>query len=343
MKPTLTRRDFLKFSLFTLGSLAFRPYFHPSEPLYRSEVARITIASVPVYKLPWDESEIVYQLYRDQLVHLYYSVVSEHGPEYNPLWYRVWGGYIHSARLQHVTDQLNPVVSSIPEYGQLGEITVPFTDSMQIIGNGRWQQLYRLYYQSVHWVDDIVEGPDGEPWYRIKEAWSNLQYDVPATHVRLIPPEELTPISPDVPAHKKRIEVSIARQELTAYENDKVVLRTRISTGLNRKPDGEVPWKTPTGTWRVGSKMPSKHMGNGDLTSDIDAYELPGVPWVCFFHQTGVATHGTYWHTNYGTPMSHGCVNMPTADAKWIFRWTTPIADMTLKETRGYGTKVIVG
>ncbi len=343
MKRAFTRRDFLKLGLLGLGGLAFRPYFHPSDQPNSSEVARVTIESISVYKEPWDESEVMFQLYRDQLVHLYYAVVSDHGPEYNPLWYRVWGGYIHSARLQHVITQYNPVAYSIPEHGQLGEITVPFSDSMQNIGGGRWQTLYRLYYQSVHWINDIVEGPDGTAWYQIKEAWSNLMYDVPASHVRLIPPEELTPLSPDVPPHKKRIEVSISKQTLTAYEDDQPVMQTKISSGLNRKPQGETPWKTPSGTWHIFSKMPSKHMGNGDLTYDIDAYELPGVPWVCFFHTTGVATHGTYWHTNYGTPMSHGCVNMPSADARWIFRWTTPVVDYTMKEIRGFGTKVIVG
>lgn len=343
MKRALSRRDFLKLSLLGLGSLAFRPYFHPADPLQdEADLARITIESVSVYKQPWDESEIVYQLYRDQLVHLYYQVVSEHGPEYNPVWYRVWGGYIHSARLQHVQTKINPPTYSIPEKGQLGEITVPFTDSMQHMGGNNWQPLYRLYYESVHWIDDVIEGPDGEAWYRIREAWSNLPYNVPASHVRLLRPEELGPISPDIPAHRKHIEISINSQVLTAYEDDKIVLQTRISSGLNRKPDGEIPWKTPTGTFNIFSKMPSKHMGNGDLTSDIAAYELPGVPWVCFFHNTGVATHGTYWHTNYGTPMSHGCVNMRSAEAEWLFRWTTPVADLAARETKGFGTRVEV-
>jgi lipoprotein-anchoring transpeptidase ErfK/SrfK len=42
---------------------------------------------------------------------------------------------------------------------------------------------------------------------------------------------------------------------------------------------------------------------------------------VCFFHTTGVSFHGTYWHDNFGAPMSQGCVNMRIADARWLFRW----------------------
>ena len=35
----------------------------------------------------------------------------------------------------------------------------------------------------------------------------------------------------------------------------------------------------------------------------------------------GYALHGTYWHANFGHPMSHGCVNLPTAEAEWLFHW----------------------
>jgi lipoprotein-anchoring transpeptidase ErfK/SrfK len=121
------------------------------------------------------------------------------------------------------------------------------------------------------------------------------------------------------------------------------VLERKISSGRPYKPKNEISWNTPKGTFHIQSKMPSKHMGDGRITSDIEAYELPGVPWVCFFEpETGVATHGTYWHRNYGMTMSHGCVNMTPDDSKWIYRWTTPVAPADSWETRGYGTRVIV-
>ena len=49
-------------------------------------------------------------------------------------------------------------------------------------------------------------------------------------------------------------------------------------------------------------------------------YNLPNVPWTMYFHG-GYAIHGTYWHNNFGRPMSHGCVNMKTPEAKWLFEW----------------------
>lgn len=84
-------------------------------------------------------------------------------------------------------------------------------------------------------------------------------------------------------------------------------------------------------------------MGDGVFTDDIEAYELPGVPWASFFEpENGVAFHGTYWHQNHGVPMSHGCINMKTEEALWLFRWVTPAADLSKIYTVGYGTQVLI-
>jgi lipoprotein-anchoring transpeptidase ErfK/SrfK len=83
-------------------------------------------------------------------------------------------------------------------------------------------------------------------------------------------------------------------------------------------------------------------MGDGNLTSDLSAYELPGVPWVSFFTETGVAFHGTYWHNDFGRPKSHGCINMQTDEAKWLYRWTRP--EISPSETRriARGTTILI-
>ena len=100
--------------------------------------------------------------------------------------------------------------------------------------------------------------------------------------------------------------------------------------------------ETPEGLFRIQVKQPSRHMGDGRLTADINAYELPGVPWVSYFFKTGVAFHGTYWHDNFGRKMSHGCVNMRTAEAKWLYRWTMPSAGAKDWNVKGLGTQVLV-
>lgn len=346
MKSTVSRRDFLKLAGLSLAGLAMRPLLPTWLQEDPGDVVRVAISTVSVYSQPSDQSRILYQRFRDDLVHIYDEIVSPDGPGYNPIWYRVWGGYIHSGHVVRVKTHLNPVIAVSKDNPRIAEVTVPYTQAMMKRGSPGWQPVYRLYYQSVHWVTATEDGPDGKPWYRLMDELLNIEYHAPAEHLRLVPNEELTPIHPDVPHAQKRIDVSIARQMVTAYEGDQVVLQTKVSTGIqNRFIDpGITPTETPKGEFRVQSKMPSKHMGDGNLTADIEAYELPGVPWVTFFETTvGIAFHGTWWHTNYGIPMSRGCVNMRNEDAKWLFRWAAPYSDPVKENTIGYGTLVVVG
>jgi lipoprotein-anchoring transpeptidase ErfK/SrfK len=345
----LTRRNFLKLGAAALGSLAFAPYFPQKAEVESGDLARIAIKSVSVYSQPNDESRIVYTRYRDDLLHIYYPIVSPDGPGYNPNWYRVWGGYIHTGHIQRVRFRMNSVLEKAPEKPQLARVTVPFTQAMHLNpARKTWEPIYRLYYDSNHWIVGIDEGPDGQPWYKLQdELFDTLYfYHVPAVHMQPIPPEEFAPLSPDVPPGQKLIKVSIAQQLLTAYEGDNIVMQTKISSGLpdsRENPPNGIPTDTPKGEYNIQSKMPSKHMGDGNITTDLEAYELPGVPWTCFFvPKTGVATHGAYWHQNFGIPMSHGCVNMKPEEAQWIFRWTTPVAAPEKIETIGMGTRVIV-
>lgn len=345
------RRDFLKYIGLGAGAAAFFPFFQQSDnTIPGGKVARVAISQLSVYKEPWDQSEILYQKFKDDLINVYYEVNSEHGPAYNPIWYRIWGGYVHSGHLQLVETRLNAPDFSVigaPAPGKIGEVSVPFTQAQLLSAQGVWQDIFRLYYQSVHWIVGLETGPDGRPWYRIKDEifdLDRLDYYVPAEHIRIISEAELAPISPDVSWERKRIEVKIGMQQLIAYENDVPVMTTTVSTGVQRKRiEGQIPTATPLGSFNIQNKMPSKHMGNGQMTDDPDAYELPGVPWVCFFEPvTGVATHGTYWHTNYGMTMSRGCVNMRNEDAKWLFRWSYPRFTNYKIETIGLGTPVFV-
>jgi hypothetical protein len=70
-------------------------------------------------------------------------------------------------------------------------------------------------------------------------------------------------------------------------------------------------------------------------TSSDSGYDTMAVPWATFFNtNAGAAIHGTFWHNDFGTRRSHGCVNVTPEDAKWIFRWTTPAISLVQSETR---------
>ena len=104
----------------------------------------------------------------------------------------------------------------------------------------------------------------------------------------------------------KRIEVNLANQTLTAWYGDSVVLNTTISSGTDYAP-------TVTGRYAIGSKYAVQRMvGPG--------YDIPDVPWVMYFWD-GYALHGAYWHNNFGTPMSHGCVHLRPSEAEYLFNW----------------------
>ena len=357
-KP-FSRRDLLKLSGFSVGSLSIGGFFPQTPPFSgftNTEIIRVTSSGlegkgVPIYAKPTDESQITRMSFRDDLLTLY-DEVNSGTPGYNPVWYRVWGGWINRERTQRISPTLNPISNSIRENGQLAEVTVPYTQAVRKTWDEKWELMNRLYATSVHWVVGIETGPDGKPWYSVLDELIDITYLVPPQHQRLIPDEEIAPIHPDVPWEEKFIRVTLSSQRLACYEYGKEVFSTVISSGrldTTPGPNG-IPTITPTGKFNINVKMPSKHMGSGDLASaaDPEAYQLPGVPWVSFIQFTdrkfqGHAFHGTFWHTNYGVPMSSGCINMVSEEAKWLFRWVYPTAgadelDPKTLDKRGYGT-----
>lgn len=143
---------------------------------------------------------------------------------------------------------------------------------------------------------------------------------------------------------EKRIEVDLTSQKVYAYEGERKVYEFTVSTGK---------WAlTPTGEFRIWAKVRSQKMSGGDKTIGT-YYYLPNVPYVMFFSNDTIAKmrgfsfHGTYWHNNFGHPMSHGCINMRTADAQTLYEWASPVvtnqkAWSTLADATNEGTRVII-
>jgi lipoprotein-anchoring transpeptidase ErfK/SrfK len=126
------------------------------------------------------------------------------------------------------------------------------------------------------------------------------------TTVPIEPTREPSPLSPDRTVEDRWIDVDISEQRLTAYEADTPVRTTLVSTGLPNTP-------TPLGEFRIWIKFRFDDMAGSD-------YYIEDVPYVMYFHE-GYGLHGVTWHGNFGHPMSHGCVNLPTEQAEWLFGW----------------------
>ncbi len=130
---------------------------------------------------------------------------------------------------------------------------------------------------------------------------------------------ELQPLPKGLEPWERWIDISLSQQLLVAYEGTTPVYTTLVSTG--RKGPKDDPYDTPTGRWRIYSKHISTTM-DGNSASDGN-YSIQDVPWTMFFHGS-YALHGAFWHRNFGSVRSHGCINMGPTDARWLFHWATP-------------------
>ena len=156
-----------------------------------------------------------------------------------------------------------------------------------------------------------TEAPTSTP--EITETPAQLAMDVlpdTPTSVYVPPPTSSAP-KPKAASSgngSRWIDIDLSNQAVYAYEGDVLVNSFIVSTGTRYTP-------TVTGQYKVYVKYRSTSMSG-------PGYYLPDVPYVMYFYK-GYGLHGTYWHNNFGTPMSHGCVNLRTDDAGWLFNWAS--------------------
>ncbi len=336
INPQISRRDFLK--LAASGALAFAlkdlRLDHAFAVLPKQGL--MTISGVPLYEAPAFTAKKIHHFGKDEVVEI--TAVEENGEAGNPfnsVWYQVNGeGYTYSGWVYPVETKYQKPNFDVPQSGRLGEVTVPFSDT-KVEPYIYAKRGYRIYYGSTHWVKRfVVTREEKSMWYEIYDFHLKRSYYVPSYDMRLVPSEELTPLSPDVPDEEKHIIVDLAAQLVTAFEGEKLVFSQRCSSGARGT-------ETPKGEFRTYHKGPSVHMTNqGDALENI--YNLPGVPWCSFFTGMGHALHGTYWHNDYGRPRSHGCVNLPSEAAKFLYRWSRPEVppDADYVHKPGEGTRV---
>jgi hypothetical protein len=179
----------------------------------------------------------------------------------------------------------------------------------------------RLYYSQILWIDQVKTDSSGQIWYRVNERYGNpgdLLW-APGEAFRPLTEEELAPINPEVEDKRIVVRVNWNDQWLSCFEGNTEVFFCRVSSGV---ASGSTPLSAVgSDGFLIWRKLHSLHMSGG---TNAEGWDLPGIGWTALFHGEGVAIHSTYWHNNFGEPMSHGCVNVRPDDAKWIFRWTNP-------------------
>jgi hypothetical protein len=199
--------------------------------------------------------------------------------------------------------------------GEAAYLGNPVTEEYELDGTS-----YQVFERGkLRWREgeDIVMEPVGD-WLAERYGLDRdpvPQGDVPTYSPDLFVPPIAVPDPAAAPAPPTTwgaaLVVSLSQQALWAFENGSVIRTTYVSTGTEK-------FRTPAGLYYVNSKVPVQDMA-GVLGGEY--YNVPQVPDVMYFTDRGHALHGTYWHTNFGVPMSHGCINLPLDVSAWMYQW----------------------
>ena len=335
----LSRRDFLKLSILSLGAFGLRPWRKllalPQFP-DADRLGRVTWNGEPLKTSPSTDSQTIRELAEDEVLPWLRTRVGVHPTELNQTYVETPEGYVWMPHFQPVQNRTNQPLPALPPSatgeGMWVEVSVPYVDLVLDNPPARapwldWRLKNgpppRLYYSQITWVDGIRIDSDGSVWYRVNERYGTYGdvYWAAAQAFRPIQEDELSPIHPEV--EEKHVVVDVNHQVLSCFEGQTEVYFCRISSGALYAASGNRvdTWETPLGSFPIWRKIVSLHMSGGTTGG---GWDLPAIGWTTFFVGAGVAIHSTYWHNNFGVPMSNGCINARPEDAKWIFRWTQP-------------------
>jgi len=378
MKQNISRRDFLKIGGAGLGAFAFRPYKsiyfgNFSEPKRLPEfpkseiIGRVVDMGIDLRSRPTNDQNqntSIAKLDADTLVEWGREVVGNvlYGLT-NQRYVETPQGYIYTSVLQPTRNLPNTPINEIPAGmpGFWAEVTVPYVElAFEGVIASPWLQDHisynfppRLYYGQVVWMDKI-RSDNGFVEYRWNEDANGHGYGYGASGefywadgaaFKVLTDADVAPINPDVDPNDKKIQADLDYQTLSCYEGNTEVYFCRISSGISYDPQtGQLSDKlaTPVGNLLTHWKIMSLNMTAGTATA---GYSTPAVPWDTMVSGDGIAIHGAFWHNAFGEKRSHGCINVSPEDAKWIFRWTSPVVSLAQGEVRvslpDHGTIVV--
>jgi hypothetical protein len=142
------------------------------------------------------------------------------------------------------------------------------------------------------------------------------------------------PMPSGLATDERWIAVDLGEQLLHAYVGTRLARIVPCSTGLSGN--------TPKGHYRIQWKrrLQTMQLKGGHV-------RVEDVQWVMYYDKArSIAIHAATWHDGFGRRMSHGCVNLPTDDARWLYEWSSPSPAAEDSETFPHegapGTRVIV-
>lgn len=291
---------------------------------YPPMLGRVEANRIRIFEGPRVDSPSIRNIYLFYIMPIYRAVRGDvYAPSFqNDVWFDIGEGYVHSSHVVPCREIYNAVETDVGD-GFWGELTVPMVwlHVGPSLSSKRYD--YRAGFGTTFWVQEVQTDDEGRQWYKLLDDFEESQpWWVIAQYVRRVSPAEFAPINPHV--EDKRMQIDILNQTLTCFENNLPVYQTRLASGTEFADDegNSFDFSTPAGTYNVQRKRPSRHMVGGEAIDDY--YNLPGVPWDTYFTFTGAAIHGTYWHNDYGRGRSHGCINVTSDAAKWVYRWSQP-------------------
>lgn len=210
----------------------------------------------------------------------------------------------HGAEIAGAPNDTLPVAWVVsqraPVFAKKGQSFTPTGRSKERFDEVKWLESHESFGAGYARIGD-------DEWLRTRDL----------RHPTIAPP----PAEPEIAHGARWIDIELATQTLVAYEGDKPVFATIVSTGKG-KTKGH-PFETPKGVHRIWVKLITTTMDNLENEYANRYWRIEDVPYVQFFHK-GVGLHAAFWHRSFGEVRSHGCVNLAPLDAQRLFDWTGP-------------------
>jgi hypothetical protein len=285
-----------------------------------------------------------------RMVRGFYLAIDKEIPSYSGHFFRTTQGYLapkdhillHQPKNEFQGVELEGATPSDPNARRLklpvGFITSPKAHKYEVVQNDgalrakRHDEAERFAIVQLTGKKEMI---DGRGYFETSEGWWLKDWDGTIAHQ--------FPVPKDLAPGEKWIDVDLYTQTIVAYEGDKPVFTTLVSSGRHNDEDKSKDHRTVQGSFRIREKHIASTMADDGATDG--PYSIQDVPWIMYF-EGSYALHGAFWHSQWGHERSHGCVNLNPTDAKRIFQWTLPAVPVgwhgVRSTSKNPGTRVIV-